>query len=162
MEPKSERAKLKASATESVYIFLNVVRSVLSRGMALTVLGWLMMSGYDLFIGHNQNHAADMRYGACMMAWLFILTGNFVWLTYNRFRINQSREPAGKYGYLMPAIIFTAFEAEFLLTGVIVWMVSHNAGMDITGVSVMSLTIMALVISVSLKCRTVTEDKVIR
>lgn len=92
-----------------------------------------------------------MRYGACALAWLCILVGNFVWLTYRRFEKIQGREPAGKYGYLMLCIMSATFGAEFLLIGIIVRMLFYGDGPGGADISVMSLTVLALVISVGIK-----------
>ncbi|EIR1034394.1 hypothetical protein LWJ20_005613, partial [Salmonella enterica] len=109
MVPDNERDRLKQSARESALLLLKVVAGVVAVSVIAGGTGWLIISGKDLLFRHYQNHAQVMRYGACALAWLCILVGNFVWLTYRRFEKIQGREPAGKYGYLMLCIMSATF-----------------------------------------------------
>lgn len=151
MAQDNERDRLKQSARESALLLLKVVAGVVVVSVIVGGTGWLIISGKDLLFRHYQNHAQVMRYGACALAWLCILVGNFVWLTYRRFEKIQGREPAGKYGYLMLIIMAATFWAELLLIGIIVRMLFYGDGPGGADVSVMSLTIAALTISVGIK-----------
>lgn len=151
MAQDNERDRLKQSARESALLLLKVVASVVAVSVIAGGTGWLIISGKDLLFRHYQNHAQVMRYGACALAWLCILVGNFVWLTYRRFEKIQGREPVGKYGYLMLIIMAATFGAELLLIGIIVRMLFYGDGPGGADVSVMSLTIAALTISVGIK-----------
>ncbi|HCK8487297.1 hypothetical protein [Salmonella enterica] len=151
MAQDNERDRLKQSARESALLLLKVVAGVVTVSVIVGGTGWLIISGKDLLFRHYQNHAQIMRYGGCALAWLCILVGNFVWLTYRRFEKIQGREPAGKYGYLMLCIISATFGAELLLIGIIVRMLFYGDGPGGADVSVMSLTVLTLVISVGIK-----------
>lgn len=151
MAQDNERDRLKQSARESALLLLKVVAGVVAVSVIAGGAGWLIISGKDLLFRHYQNHAQVMRYGACALAWLCILVGNFVWLTYRRFEKIQGREPVGKYGYLMLIIMAATFGAELLLIGIIVRMLFYGDGPGGADVSVMSLTIAALTISVGIK-----------
>ncbi|ECH6755677.1 TPA: hypothetical protein ACGT6A_004825 [Salmonella enterica] len=151
MAQDNERDRLKQSARESALLLLKVVAGVVAVSVIVGGTGWLIISGKDLLFRHYQNHAQVMRYGACALAWLCILVGNFVWLTYRRFEKIQGREPAGKYGYLMLISMAATFGAELLLIGIIVRMLFYGDGPGGADVSVMSLTIAALTISVGIK-----------
>lgn len=151
MAQDNERDRLKQSARESALLLLKVVAGVVAVSVIVGGTVWLIISGKYLLFRHYQNHAQVMRYGACALAWLCILVGNFVWLTYRRFEKIQGREPAGKYGYLMLIIMAATFGAELLLIGIIVRMLFYGDGPGGADVSVMSLTIAALTISVGIK-----------
>lgn len=151
MAQDNERDRLKQSARESALLLLKFVAGVVAVSVIVGGTGWLIISGKDLLFRHYQNHAQVMRYGACALAWLCILVGNFVWLTYRRFEKIQGREPAGKYGYLMLISMAATFGAELLLIGIIVRMLFYGDGPGGADVSVMSLTIAALTISVGIK-----------
>ncbi|ECG0448347.1 hypothetical protein [Salmonella enterica] len=151
MAQDNERDRLKQSARESALLLLKVVVGVVAVSVIVGGTGWLIISGKDLFFRHYQNHAQVMRYGVCALAWLCILVGNFVWLTYRRFEKIQGREPAGKYGYLMLISMAATFGAELLLIGIIVRMLFYGDGPGGADVSVMSLTVLTLVISVGIK-----------
>ncbi|HAG2284776.1 TPA: hypothetical protein G8W61_005173 [Salmonella enterica] len=151
MAQDNERDRLKQSARESALLLLKVVAGVVAVSVIVGGTGWLIISGKNLLFRHYQNHAQVIRYGACALAWLCILVGNFVWLTYRRFEKIQGREPAGKYGYLMLISMAATFGAELLLIGIIVRMLFYGDGPGGADVSVMSLTIAALTISVGIK-----------
>ncbi|EAA9434410.1 hypothetical protein PUW30_22935 (plasmid) [Salmonella enterica subsp. enterica serovar Gallinarum] len=151
MAQDNEWDRLKQSARESALLLLKVVAGVVTVSVIVGGTGWLIISGKDLLFRHYQNHAQIMRYGGCALAWLCILVGNFVWLTYRRFEKIQGREPAGKYGYLMLCIMSATFGAELLLIGIIVRMLFYGDGPGGADVSVMSLTVLTLVISVGIK-----------
>lgn len=151
MEPKSEREILKQSACESARQMLKLVGFVIAGGVVLGGITWLMSLVNAQFPSLYKNQAEEMREGACALAWLFILVGNFVWLTCNRFTKMQGREPSGKYGYLLFSIMGLTFAAELLLTGIIVWMGVAASGIGNAEALIMVATTVALVVSVGIK-----------
>lgn len=151
MRPDSERKKLKQSACESARQMLKIIGYVVAGCTVLVGMGWLILSGIALVDSLCKSYPTEMQEGVCALAWLSILMGNFVWLTCNRFKKIQGREPSGKYGYLMLSIMGITFMAELLLTGTIAWMIFNTASIGRTDAFIMSLTTLALMISVGIK-----------
>ncbi len=151
MKPDNERDRLKQSAGESACLLLKVTGGVMAGGAVLWGAVWLILRGKILLDSYYQHPGPAMIYGTCALAWLCLLAGDFVWLTYSRFEKMQGREPAGKCGYLLLSIMAVTFAAELMLTWIIVGMIFQGSGTGDAETAMMSLTVLALMISVGIK-----------